>query len=186
MRYDNYCAALARTFLINPSLLQQKCYSALAEIELAVIKWLTPGAVLGDVYDRAVALLTEKAAYLVPHFTKECGTGIGLEFRESSLRIKAGNPEIVKAGMCFNVRLGVEGVANKVKETEVNVNELSTFSMLLSDTVIVGEATEADSGFAATTSNHVVTPFSTEWSNVSFDMMQWRMRKMMKQMQSKL
>ena len=170
VRYDNYCAALARTFLINPSLLQQKCYSALAEIELAVIKWLTPGAVLGDVYDRAVALLTEKAAYLVPHFTKECGTGIGLEFRESSLRIKAGNPEIVKAGMCFNVRLGVEGVANKVKETEVNVNELSTFSMLLSDTVIVGEATEADSGFAATTSNHVVTPFSTEWSNVSFDM----------------
>ena len=80
VRYDNYCAALARTFLINPSLLQQKCYSALAEIELAVIKWLTPGAVLGDVYDRAVALLTEKAAYLVPHFTKECGTGIGLEF----------------------------------------------------------------------------------------------------------
>lgn len=74
VRYDNYCAALARTFLINPSLLQQKCYSALAEVELAVIKWLVPGAVLGDVYDRAVALLNEKAPYLVPHFSKECGT----------------------------------------------------------------------------------------------------------------
>ena len=170
VRYDNYCAALARTFLINPSLLQQKCYSALAEVELAVIKWLVPGAVLGDVYDRAVALLNEKAPYLVPHFSKECGTGIGLEFRESSLRIKAGNPETVKAGMCFNVRIGVEDVVNKVKETEVNVNELKTFSMLLSDTVIIGEATGADAGFAATTSNLVVTPFSTEWSNVSFDM----------------
>ena len=170
VRYDNYCAALARTFLINPSLLQQKCYSALAEVELAVIKWLVPGAVLGDVYDRAVALLNEKAPYLVPHFSKECGTGIGLEFRESSLRIKAGNPETVKAGMCFNVRIGGEDVVNKVKETEVNVNELKTFSMLLSDTVIIGEATGADAGFAATTSNLVVTPFSTEWSNVSFDM----------------
>lgn len=43
--------------------------------------------------------------------------------------------------MCFNVRIGVEDVVNKVKETEVNVNELKTFSMLLSDTVIIGEAT---------------------------------------------
>ena len=71
--------------------------------------------------------------------------------------------------MCFNVRLGVEDVANKVKDTEVNVNDLKTFSILLSDTVIVGEPEQTPfSGFSS--SNRVVTNFSTEWSNVSFDL----------------
>ena len=49
-------------------------------------------------YDHAVALLNEKAPFLLPHFTKECGTGIGLEFRESLLRIRSGNKEVVKWG----------------------------------------------------------------------------------------
>lgn len=96
VRYASYCAALARTFFINPSLFQQKCYAALTEVESAVIKRLVPGAVLGEVYDYAVALLNEKAPFLLPHFMKECGTGIGLEFRESSLRIRSGNKEEVK------------------------------------------------------------------------------------------
>ena len=61
-----------------------------------MIKRLVPGAVLGEVYDYAVALLNEKAPFLLPHFMKECGTGIGLEFRESSLRIRSGNKEEVK------------------------------------------------------------------------------------------
>lgn len=74
-----------------------------------------------------------------------------------------------RVGMCFNVRLGVEDVANKVKDTEVNVNDLKTFSILLSDTVIVGEPEQTPfSGFSS--SNRVVTNFSTEWSNVSFDL----------------
>ena len=96
VRYASYCAALARTFFINPSLFQQRCYAALTEVESAVIKRLVPGAVLGEVYDYAVALLNEKAPFLLPHFMKECGTGIGLEFRESSLRIRSGNKEEVK------------------------------------------------------------------------------------------
>lgn len=96
IRYDNYCASLARTFFVNPSIYQQKCYSILADIESEVIKCLIPGAVLGNVYDRAVALLNDRAPELIPHFTKECGVGIGLEFRESILRIKSGNPEVVK------------------------------------------------------------------------------------------
>ena len=62
--------------------------------------------------------------------------------------------------MCFNVRLGVEDVANKVKDTEINVNDLKTFSSLLSDTVIVGEPEQTPfSSFAS--SNRVVTNFST-------------------------
>ena len=180
IRYDNYCASLARTFFINPSIHQQKVYSVLTDIESEVIKRLVPGAVLGDVYDRAVALLNDRMPELVEHFTKECGVGIGLEFRESSLRIKSGNGETVKyvcgvtvmrrAGMCFNVRLGVENVPNKVKDSEKNVNDLKTFSVLLSDTVIVGEPQNQPVLGLASTSNHLVTNFSTEWSNVSFDL----------------
>ena len=96
IRYDNYCASLARTFFINPSIYQQKCYSILADIESEVIKCLVPGAILGNVYDHAVALLAKRAPELESHFTKECGVGIGLEFRESILRIKHGNTETVK------------------------------------------------------------------------------------------
>lgn len=39
--------------------------------------------------------------------------------------------------MCFAVRLGVDNVPNKIKETETNVNSLQTFSILLADTVCV-------------------------------------------------
>ena len=46
---------------------------------------------------------------------------------------------------------------------------MKTFSILLSDTVIVGEPEQTPfSGFSS--SNRVVTNFSTEWSNVSFDL----------------
>lgn len=98
VRYENYCAALGRCFFINPSLYQQKCYAILADIESAVIKNLVPGAQLGTVYDMAVALVNEKDPDLVQYFMKECGTGIGIEFREPSLRIKSGNTEEVKLG----------------------------------------------------------------------------------------
>ena len=74
-----------------------------------------------------------------------------------------------RVGMCFNVRLGVEDVANKVKDTETNVNDLKSFSILLSDTVIISEPESTPfSGFSS--SNRLVTNFSTEWSNVSFDL----------------
>lgn len=96
IRYDNYCASLARTFFINPSIYQQKCYAVLTDIESEVIKRLVPGAVLGTVYDRALSLLNERAPDLIDYFTKECGVSIGLEFRESTLRIKSGNNETVK------------------------------------------------------------------------------------------
>ncbi len=178
IRYENYCAALARCFFINPSLYQQKCYAILADIESAVIKNLVPGAQLGTVYDMAVALVNEKDPELVQYFMKECGTGIGIEFRESALRIKSGNTEEVKyalfsclrnrAGMCFDVRIGFENVPNRVRETETNVNSLKSFSLLLCDTIIVAEA-EADGAFKPTT-NQVLTNFSSEWSNVSFDL----------------
>ena len=95
-RYENYCAALARSFFINPSLYQQKCYAILADIESAVIKNLVPGAQLGAVYDMALALVGEKDSELMQYFMKECGCGIGIEFRESSLRIRSGNTEEVK------------------------------------------------------------------------------------------
>lgn len=61
-----------------------------------MIKRLVPGAVLGTVYDRALNLLNERAPDLINYFTKECGVSIGLEFRESTLRIKSGNNETVK------------------------------------------------------------------------------------------
>lgn len=167
--YDNYCVGLARTFLINPSLFQECAYNALAEVELEVIRSLVPGATLGDVYDRALAMLNQKEPSLIPYFSKECGAGIGLEFRESALRIRSGNPAQVQAGMCFHVRLGVENVPNtRKKEEEANTNDLTTFSILLSDTIIVNEKT-GDSMFGGTSSNFTATPFSTEWSNVSYE-----------------
>lgn len=181
IRYDNYCASLARTFFINPSIYQQKCYSILADIESEVIKCLVPGAILGNVYDHAIALLIKRAPELESHFTKECGVGIGLEFRESILRIKHGNTETVKydiliesiinrAGMCFNVRLGIENVPNHIKDTEKNVNDIQTFSILLADTIIIGEPQDQPVMGMVSSSNHLVTNFSTEWSNVSFDL----------------
>lgn len=187
VRYDNYCAALARTFLINPSLLQQKCYSALAEIELAVIKWLTPWSRARWCVWSSCRTADREGCLSGPSFHQGVRNRNWIGIPRVVVAYQSRKSRDCKAGMCFNVRLGVEGVANKVKETEVNVNELSTSAC----TKWYGDCGWSHRGrfrlcsYDKQSCCNCLLARSGQMCHLIW-LMQWRMRKMMKQMQSKL
>lgn len=55
-----------------------------------------------------VALVQAKGqGHLVQHLTKNVGFGVGLEFRESSSLLNSSNTGTIKAGMTFNLAVGV-------------------------------------------------------------------------------
>ncbi|GBG67251.1 hypothetical protein CBR_g88540 [Chara braunii] len=134
-RYLSYCSNIARTFLIDADSSQEKAYKTLLEAHQAAINALRPNVKLSAAYEAALAVFNKKAPELVPYLTRNAGTGIGIEFRESALALSPKNERTVKPGMVFNVALGLQKLANpggkdaKTKE----------YSLLLSDTVVVRE-----------------------------------------------
>ncbi|KAL3515894.1 hypothetical protein ACH5RR_022796 [Cinchona calisaya] len=134
-RYNSYCSNVARTFLIDANPVQRKAYTVLLKAHNSAIAALKAGSKAGDAYQAAVAVVEKEAPELVPSLTKSAGTGIGLEFRESGHNLNSKNEKILKAGMVFNVCLGFQNL-----QTETKNPKTQKFSLLLSDTVIVGQS----------------------------------------------
>lgn len=136
-RYNSYCSNLARTFLIDATSMQIKAYTTLLKAHEAAISALRPGNMVSDVYQAALSVVKRDAPELVPSLTKSAGTGIGLEFRESGLNMNAKNDRILKVGMAFNVSLGFQNMQAQAKNPKSQ-----NFSLLIADTVIIGEKPE--------------------------------------------
>lgn len=149
-RYNSYCSNIARSFLIDATSVQSKAYEVLLKAHEAAIGALKPGNKVSAAYQAALSVVEKEAPELVPNLTKSTGTGIGLEFRESGLNLNAKNDRVVKAKMIFNVSIGFQNLQNQ-KKAKMNFNVLNCFgkltrkpknqmfSLLLADTVIVGE-----------------------------------------------
>eukprot|EP00850_Spirogloea_muscicola_P026810 SM010721S14107 [mRNA] locus=s10721:8:385:- [translate_table: standard] len=105
-RYASYCANVARTILIDASESQRSAYEALLKAHAAAIRALQPGSKLCEAYRAATAEVEKADAKLLPFFTKNAGTGMGIEFRESGLSLNSKNERVVRSGMVFNVALG--------------------------------------------------------------------------------
>ncbi|KAJ4832790.1 FACT complex subunit spt16 [Turnera subulata] len=133
-RYNSYCSNVARTFLIDANSTQSKAYEMLLKAQEAAIGALKSGNKFSAVYQAAFSVVEQDAPELSANLTKTAGTGIGLEFRESGLSLNAKNDRILRPGMVFNVSLGFQNV-----QTESSNPKTKTFSLLLADTVIVGE-----------------------------------------------
>lgn len=133
-RYNSYCSNVARTFLIDANPVQSKAYEVLLKAHDAAIDSLKPGRKVSDVYLAAISVVKKEAPEMVPNLTKSAGTGIGLEFRESGLNLNSKNDQMLKAGMIFNVSLGFHNLQIATKNPKTQ-----KFSMLLADTVIVGD-----------------------------------------------
>ncbi|PIN25765.1 Global transcriptional regulator, cell division control protein [Handroanthus impetiginosus] len=133
-RYNSYCSNVARTFLIDANPIQSKAYEVLLKAHDAAIAALKPGNKADDVYLAAISVVEKEAPELAPNLTKSAGTGIGLEFRESGLSLNGKNDRILKTGMVFNVSLGFQNL-----QTETKNPKTQKFSVLLADTVIIGE-----------------------------------------------
>ncbi|KAI5653147.1 hypothetical protein M9H77_30334 [Catharanthus roseus] len=133
-RYNSYCTNVARTFLIDANPVQSKAYEVLLKAHGAAINALKPGKKAGEAYMAALSVVEKEAPELAASLTKSAGTGIGLEFRESGLSLNGKNDRILKQGMVFNVSLGFQNLQNETKNPKT-----AKFSVLLADTVIVGQ-----------------------------------------------
>lgn len=157
-RYNSYCSNVARTFLIDANPVQKKAYAVLVKAQAAAITALKPGSKAGDAYQAAVAVVEKEAAELAPSLTKSAGTGIGLEFRESGHNLNGKNEKTLKAGMVFNVSLGFQNL-----QTETKNPKTQKFSLLLSDTVIVGQnAPEVITSLSSKAVNDVAYSFNED------------------------
>ncbi|MQL95550.1 hypothetical protein Taro_028222 [Colocasia esculenta] len=133
-RYNSYCSNVARTFLIDANPMQSKAYEVLLKAQDAAIAALRPGNKVSAAYQAATSIVEKEASELLPNLTKSAGTGIGLEFRESGLSLNAKNDRVLKAGMVFNVSLGIQNLQAHIKNPKTQ-----KFSLLLADTVIITE-----------------------------------------------
>lgn len=131
-RYGNYCSNMARTFLIDATPAQSKAYETLMKAHEAALEALKPGNRMSAVYQAAVDVIEKNAPELLRNLTKSAGTGIGLEFRESGLNLNPKNDRIIKAGMVFNVSLGLHNL-----QAEKKSEKTKQYSLLLADTCLV-------------------------------------------------
>uniref|UniRef100_A0A7N0RAU6 FACT complex subunit n=1 Tax=Kalanchoe fedtschenkoi TaxID=63787 RepID=A0A7N0RAU6_KALFE len=131
-RYNSYCTNVARTILIDATSIQIKAYEVLLKAQEAAIGALKPGNKTSDAYQAALLVVEKNAPELLANLTKSAGTGIGLEFRESSLNLNSKNNKVLKENMIFNVSIGFQNL-----RTEINKPKSQNFSLLLADTVIV-------------------------------------------------
>ncbi|KAL8114980.1 hypothetical protein AgCh_021706 [Apium graveolens] len=134
-RYSSYCSNVARTFLIDANPLQSKAYGVLLKAQEAAINALKPGRTASASYQAALSIVEKEAPELAANLTRTAGTGIGLEFRESGLNLNAKNDRILKSGMVFNVSLGFQNLQTGTKHPKTQ-----NISMLLADTVVIGES----------------------------------------------
>ncbi|CAK7340461.1 unnamed protein product [Dovyalis caffra] len=133
-RYNSYCSNVARTFLIDANPMQSKAYEVLLKAHEAAISALKPGNIVSAVYQAALSVVEKDAPELTANLTKTAGTGIGLEFRESGLSLNSKNDRILRQGMVFNVSIGFQNLQAETKNPKTQ-----KYSVLLADTVIVGE-----------------------------------------------
>lgn len=133
-RYNSYCSNVARTFLIDANAIQSKAYEVLLKAQEAAIGTLKSGNKVSAAYQAALLVVEKDAPELAANLTKTAGTGIGLEFRESGLSLNAKNDRVLIPGMVFNVSLGFQNLQAETKNAKTQ-----KFSVLLADTVIVGE-----------------------------------------------
>ncbi|KAJ8681349.1 hypothetical protein QAD02_017136 [Eretmocerus hayati] len=134
-RYKGYCSNIVRTLLVNPTKTIEENYNFLLQVEEEIIKKLTAGTKLCDVYDTAMKFVKEEKPKLIDNLTKNFGFAMGIEFRESSLLIGPRTNSPAQKGMVFNVNVGLANLMNP----EANDKEAKTYALFIGDTVIVNE-----------------------------------------------
>lgn len=105
------------------------------QAEEEILKKLTAGTKLCDVYEAVVKYVKDQKPKMIDHLTKNFGFAIGIEFRESSLLIGPKSTAVVKKGMVFNVNIGLSNLTN----SEATDKAGKTYALFIGDTVTINE-----------------------------------------------
>ena len=133
LRYRTYCSVIARTYLVDPKPAQESNYKLLLTIHEAVIKEIREGAVVKDIYHKALNVLKSKKPDLEKRFVRNVGAGIGIETRDSTLLLSGKNTRTLKDGMTLCITTGF----NDIENPDTKDKKSSVYSLVLSDTVRV-------------------------------------------------
>ena len=135
IRYKTYSSIIARTYLVDPSKSQEANYAFLLNLHETIIKDIRDGAIAKDIYTRAIGIVRAKKPELENHFVKNVGSGIGIELRDSNLLLNGKNNRVLKSGMTLSVTVGI----TDVKDSDSKSKTKSVYSMVITDTIRVGE-----------------------------------------------
>ncbi|XP_011506488.1 PREDICTED: FACT complex subunit spt16 isoform X2 [Ceratosolen solmsi marchali] len=138
-RYKMYCSNIVRTLLVNPTSSIEENYNFLLQIEEEILKKLTAGTKLSEVYEVAIKFVKDEKPKMVDHLTKSFGFAMGIEFRESSMVLGPKTNIFAKKGMVFNVNVGLSNLTNP----EATDKEAKTYALFVGDTVLVNEGQPA-------------------------------------------
>ncbi|KAG5439124.1 hypothetical protein PCANB_001423 [Pneumocystis canis] len=137
LRYKSYCSNIGRTYMIDPNKSQENYYDFLLLLQKKVFESIKDGAVIKDVYNKALGLIRMKYPELESKFVRNIGFGIGIEFQDRNLMLNSKNNRVLKDGMTLNVSIGFNGIENPKPQHPRN----RTYSLLLIDTVRVTKDT---------------------------------------------
>lgn len=136
IRYKTYNSLIGRTYLVDPSKSQEANYAFLLNLHDAVMKEIRDGVVAKDLYNKALSLVRSKKPELENHLTKNIGAGIGIELRDANMILNAKNTRVLKNGMTLAISIGL----TDVKDTDSKSKGNHVYSMVITDTIRVGES----------------------------------------------
>jgi len=137
-RYTQYCANIGRTYMVDPTPAQEATYSAVLAAQEAGLAALVDGATCSSVYEAVKESLTNAegvdGAMLASKLTKNVGTSIGLEFRDMTFALSAKCDSVIKAGMTFNLAVGLQGLEEpSAKEG----SKSKVYAIMIADSALV-------------------------------------------------
>jgi nucleosome binding factor SPN SPT16 subunit len=133
LRYKTYCSVVARTYLVDPSKSQVANYKVLLATHEAVLSEIKDGALVKDIYNKALGVIRSKRPELEKSFAKNVGAVIGIEVKDSSFVLSGKNTRTLKDGMTLSVTTSFADLTNDKAQDSRGKN----YSLLLTDTVRV-------------------------------------------------
>lgn len=165
-RASSYCAAVGRTYFVDPDSTQEKEYKALCSAFDAAVGALKPGEPLSAAREAAVAALAASdAPHLAKMLPKVIGGGVGLEVRESALALSSSSTLKVEPGMCFVMRLGVTGLTRD----DPPKGKAASYALLICDTLAVPLAPDSK-GSSPVPAEVLTSSASRVWGDVAYEL----------------
>ena len=136
LRYKTYCSVIGRTYLVDPTKDISTNYKLLQTVHEMVLKEIKDGAVVKDVYNKALGLVRSKKPELEKHFVKSIGAAIGIELKDPNLALNGKNTRQLKDGMTLAITTGFTDVPNPDSADE----KTAAYSLGITDTIRVTRA----------------------------------------------
>jgi nucleosome binding factor SPN SPT16 subunit len=132
-RYKTYCAAVARTYLVDPSKSQVANYKILLLAHEAAMDAARDGASAKDIYNKALGVIKSKKPDLEKHFGKNVGSVIGIELKDGNLVLNGKSTRALRDGMTLTITSSLTDLTNDKPQDKKGAN----YSLLLTDTIRV-------------------------------------------------